>query len=651
MMTGKTFTNSLGMRFVRIEPGTFRMGNDEPLPDHLVRLPNRRCGDSDERPAHRVTISRPFYLGACEVTNAQFEEFDPSHGGLRGKARFSKEDDEAVVFVRWFDAVAFCEWLSRKEGLPHRLPTEAEWEYACRAGTTTPFHTGDALPEAFHKNARMSWYPDPHLGQTEKDLVPLTVGQTPPNAWGLYDMHGNVEEWCLDWYGPYDEHDQTDPVGLADGNFRVTRGGSHSTELYYLRSSNRMGTLPEERSWLIGFRVLIGELPQTKPSPMPPRALHEREVRQEAPSDLPERPDLSKPYFKGPRVYMRIPPGSDGPIFSHHNHVPAVVACPNGDILAIWYTCREEPGREVATAASRLRVGAEEWEPTSLFWDAPDRNDHASALWLDERGTIYHFVGLSVAATWGNLATIMRTSQDNGATWSKARFIIPEHGARHMPITSVIRTRDGALVLPCDAVTGGEGGTALWISDDEGVTWRDAGGTIAGIHAGVVQLRDGRLLAFGRGDTIDGKMPMSISADMGARWTYQASPFPPIHMGQRLSLLRLREGPVFFASFANEPMAITDASGKERTITGLYCAVSFDECRTWLCRRPVSDDGPERLVETMDGYFRPMSRSHSEPAGYLAACQAADDLIHLVSSRNHYVFNLAWLATPPPALE
>jgi len=149
---GKEFTNSLGMRFVRVEPGSFLRGFEgRPLPPDLAGRPHRREGDFDERPAHKATISRAFYLGVFEVTNAQYEQFDPDHRRLRGKLGFSKNDDEAVVFVSWGDADRFCAWLSKKEGLPYRLPTEAEWEYACRAGAATPFHTGDSLPKAIRE--------------------------------------------------------------------------------------------------------------------------------------------------------------------------------------------------------------------------------------------------------------------------------------------------------------------------------------------------------------------------------------------------------------------------------------------------------------------------------------------------------------------
>ena len=647
MPEGKEYVNSIGMRFVRIEPGTFLMGfGTRPLPEEVAGKPHRIYGDFDEWPVHRVRITKPFYMAAFEVTNAQYEVFDPSHGKYRGMLGFSKEDDEAVVFVSWYDAVRFCEWLSKKEGLPYRLPTEAEWEYACRAGTTSHFYTGDILPEVFHKNAKPSWYPDPRRSSSD-EVVSLKVGRTPPNPWGLYDMHGNVEEWCYDWYGPYESGEQVDPVGYEDGDFKVTRGGSHGTEIYYLRSANRSGAIPEDKHWLIGFRVVIGELPDTKPLPIPPPQAYQCDVKQ-VKVDWSKGPDPDKPYFRGPRKYVRISAQSNGPLFAHHNHDPAITYCPNGDLLAIWYTCVEEKGRELAQAVSRLRYGEEEWEPATPFWDVPDRNDHAPALWFDGEETIYHFSGLSVAATWGSLAIVMRTSKDNGVTWSKPRLIVPDHGIRHMPIPSVIRTLEGYIVLPCDASTTGSGGTALWISKDGGKSWEDPGGTIAGIHAGVVQLKDGRLLAFGRGDDIDGMMPKSISSDMGKTWAYSPSPFPPIGGGQRLVLMRLREGPILLVSFADE-MPIVDESGGERIISGMFAALSLDEGETWPYRRLVSDDGPGRLVETTDGRPFIMGFSTAEPKGYLAACQTPDGVIHLISSRQHYEFNLKWLMTPPPA--
>ena len=460
---GKTHTNSLGMQLVRIEPGTFTMGSENAaLSNELTGgKAHLRDGDWDEKPVHQVSLTTPFYIGIFQVTNAQYEQFQSSHSKRRGKLGFSQDDDEAVVFVDWHDATRFCEWLSEKEGLPYRLPTEAEWEYVCRAGTTTHFHTGDTLPAAFHKNVGESWYPDAGRSRGAEEVVPLHVGQTQPNAWGVHDMHGNVEEWCRDWYGPYEPHPQVDPVGRETGLYRVTRGGSHSTLLCYLRSANRMAAVPEDKHWYIGFRVVCGETPQTSPTPAPKVALWGRDVKQEPKS----APAPETPYFAAPIPYVKIPDGSNGPLFSAHNHVPAIVECANGDLFAAWYSCVTERGRELTVAASRLRFGETEWEPAEPFWGPPDRNNHATALWRNENGRIYHFNGLSAAATWGPLALVMRYSDDNGATWSKPRFISPEHRLRHMPITSVFRRQNGSILLACDAVSGGNGGTAIWLSD------------------------------------------------------------------------------------------------------------------------------------------------------------------------------------------
>ena len=687
---GKAYTNSIGMRFVRIEPGTFSMGIDKtPLPieitDNIVQRkswkpnerPYLRNGDFDEHPPHEVTISQPFYMDVFEVTNAQYEQFNLDHREFRGKLGFSKADNEAVIFVNWHDAVGFCEWLSEKDGLPYRLPTEAEWEYACCAGRTTYYHTGDSLPEAFHKNPDESWYPSVGRGgSADEEVVPLTVGETPPNPWGLYDMHGNVEEWCYDWYGPYQAEDQIDPIGREDGLFRVTRGGSHSTPLYYLRSSNRLGTLPEDKSWLIGFRVVIGELPMTKPlSKVAPESWACRVSQQ--PFDWSNRPDKTKLYFKPPQPFVHIPEPGKVPAFGRHNHCPSITWCPNGDLLAIWFSTDSERGREMAVMASRLRVGNDEWNEPLEFFNAPDRNMTGSALFTDIDGTMYHFNGLGAAGTWGPLALVMRTSTDNGVTWSKPRLIDPEHQNRNQIISGTSKTKEGYFIQPCDAVPGGSGGTAIHISRDEGQTWRDpgagkpkpefasgrTGAWIAGIHAGVVQLkacpraqrRNGRLLAFGRGDTIEGRMPMSISDDMGESWTYHPSPFPPVGGGQRLVLMRLSEGPLFFASFTGErkdppTMDITDASGVKQPVKGLFGAVSFDEGGTWSHIRLISDDGPERELETTNGHPFIMGFDSAEPGGYMASCQSPDGVIHLISSKQHYAFNLAWLTTPPPGI-
>jgi len=246
----------------------------------------------------------------------------------------------------------------------------------------------------------------------------------------------------------------------------------------------------------------------------------------------------------------------------------AIVECPNGDLLAIWYTCVQERGRELAVAASRLRYGAEEWEPASPFWDAPDRNDHCPALWFDGKQTLYHFNGLGVAGKWEPLAIIMRTSTDSGATWSKARLIVPEFGFRNMVGEPVFRTREGAIVFGADASEGSN----IWVSRDNGASWTNPGGHINGIHAGIVQLNDGRLMALGRGQNVNGWMPMSISSDMGKTWHAVASPLPPITGGRCF----WRPSPPISAVSSRSPRA------RGRPGTSPACLV---QCRSTTARR------------------------------------------------------------------
>ena len=172
-------------------------------------------------------------------------------------------DDYPASYVNWPDAVEFCRKLSEKEGLEYRLPTEAEWEYACRAGTTTAYSFGDDASEL----GEYAWYKENAWGAGQKH--PHTVGQKKPNPWGLYDMHGNVWEWCSDWRGDYSSESVTDPAGPSSGSSRVIRGGGWGSVAEDCRSSRRFKGFPSSRIYGSGFGFRVSCVPsgqQAEPS-------------------------------------------------------------------------------------------------------------------------------------------------------------------------------------------------------------------------------------------------------------------------------------------------------------------------------------------------------------------------------------------------
>jgi formylglycine-generating enzyme required for sulfatase activity len=261
-------TNSIGMKLAHIPAGTFMMGSP----------PSEDQRDAKEE-RHEVTITRPFWMGVYEVTQAEYLEVMQGDGDSRHQSVFNGESNP-VEDVEWVKAKRFCERLSSRPaeaaaGRKYRLPTEAEWEYACRAGTSTAFSCGDSLSSRqanFNGN-----YPaagaekGPYLRRTAK------VGSYEPNAFGLCDMHGNVAEWCADWYDPeyYLDSPVEDPLGppfgvvptnfTNNGNenfFVVVRGGCWVDDGRACRSAYRFRAMPSTQYRLIGFRVVcdvVGE--------------------------------------------------------------------------------------------------------------------------------------------------------------------------------------------------------------------------------------------------------------------------------------------------------------------------------------------------------------------------------------------------------
>jgi formylglycine-generating enzyme required for sulfatase activity len=231
------------MKLVYIEPGKFRMGS-----------PKEEQGRQDNEVQRQVEITKGFFMGVFEVTQDEYEKVMGNNPSEFKGARLPVEQ------VSWDDALEFCKRLSTKEGKTIDLPTEAEWEYACRAGSTGPFHCGNSLSS---KQANVySHYPKDAAVKGSFLEKPAPVGSYEPNAFGLHDVHGNIWEWCKDWYKDdyYKESPLQDPQGpkTESGSLgRVRRGGSWGYPAEYGRSARRDNSAPSYRGNIVGFRVVV----------------------------------------------------------------------------------------------------------------------------------------------------------------------------------------------------------------------------------------------------------------------------------------------------------------------------------------------------------------------------------------------------------
>jgi len=621
---GDKIINESGFKLVRIEAGSFMMGCD--------------TGEYDEVPVHKVTIKNSFYISEEPVTFQQYEEFQPGFRDslksimrlnfdsvVRNIPEYEEEykDTDPVIGVTWFDAVAFCDWMNKKEkrplndGLVYRLPSEAEWEYSAQIDSTVS---------------------------------------------GLKKMLG-IEQWVQDWYGPYIDKQLSNPSGYRKGTHKVTRGGSVWTLKQSMRQTNRMSFLPGDRFGKLGFRIVLGKksFSYIKNQPV---YLNQQDVSQKEYRWTTHAVPNDKPVFILPIPFVKIPERSNGPLFSEHNHFPSITWCPNGDLLATWYSDQGESSTQLNIACSRLRLGSDEWEQASLFWASADRNDHSCTIWTDNNtGQLYHFQGVGSYPHQVNQILTMRTSKDNGVSWSDPRII---NNVRSMWNPHVVmRTREGTLIVTSDLnwirpIIG-----RIILSHDNGKTWHAPKGHIIGQHPGIVQLKDGSIMAVGRDNWFPNSfcpgfgLPISESKDWGETWSYRREPALSggIDGSQRPVLIRLMEGPILYIGFTNQKYAkppqgimITDENGNQHMVYGMFSALSLDEGKTWEYHKLITP-GPDKKEYNGGGNTRKFTTdaTHAEPLGYLQATQSPDGMIHLISSRLHYRFNLEWLKTPTVA--
>ncbi len=740
-LIGAAFAESKSLpEFIPIPAGSFVMGADLSY-DYINAGPAlqwRSIFIQDEFPARTVHITMPFAIAKHEITNIQYEQFDPGHREWRGKfMELSTGDDEAVIYVSWHDAEAYCRWLSEQDDrYDYRLPTEAEWEYVTRAGTRTSYSNGEtgdiyalnpyslSLVERMnytifeegelrypftYSNGCRSWVPwrpqpcagveDAYPGNQAVQDADLTVGHQGPNAFGIYDLHGGVEEWILDWYGPYVQSDTIDPVGYTTGTFRGVRGGSHNNHVQYARSANRGGAAPADKHFLLGFRVVRVAKGHSLPQPsltQPQRPW--QELTAESSFDWPA--DSETPVFNKVSLYDRVPRNEDGshygsevqlrqfgfdpdkqeplltgPLYSH-NHSSAITWAENGDILVSWFSGESEVGTELTLLACRGQRqfdGSLQWTPASEFFKAPDRNMHGTMLQnntrriaagLDSEFTLYQVASIGTDGRWAKLVPGFRTSTDHGRTWSPVRILgdgLHNRSAGTQMQGNSLVTSDGTLLFTADDHNRT---SSLLASSDGGRTWETRGHSdstprdqrIIGIHANVVEIADvdgdGRtdLMALGRdgGDTFGGVLPRSISTDRGHTWRHEPTDLPSVDTGQRVALIRLPYStshdrqPLLLAGFG--PLQAKDTHGQVTTVEGLYVALSFDNGRTWPAqhRRVVSDESGPLIIAPWQRSYE-LTRTTGQGEGYLSATQTPDGLIYLTDGKIVYSFNLAWV--------
>jgi formylglycine-generating enzyme required for sulfatase activity len=604
------------INLVQIPAGSFVMGADaEPLARAIINgfgvMSSRPVhGDFDELPAHRVTLTRGFRISTHLVTVAQFQQFDPSYRPVAAHPDYASG-------ISYGQAVDFCAWLSKKEGKPYRLPTEAEWEYTARAGSQAPFFNGDTPP---------------------------APGQV--NPWGVVIGEG-TPEWVADWYAPYAAGPQNDPTGPLHGYFRVVRGGGldfrkskpgenyPAMSAYFARSANRASMAPSYASGKgnIGFRVV--QAPQPAPHPAPDQAFIFQTGVKQTPVSLKIGPDPSRPFYHVHELFPNLSGESmpevgwriglvPGLGTGYHNSAIQVLA--NGDLLAAYYnTPDKEDDPDQTILIMRRSAGAEDWdmpEPWPYFADAAC----AAPVFWNDQGHLWLFWGFPRLI--GAPPFAFTTSDDNGVHWAPVRFPHFRGPIGHyvsQPINSIVRAKNGTIYIPTDSTGEDDDGngaiSAVWASDDDGKTWYDTGGRTAGRHTTIVLARNGVILGFGgKNSNVEGRMPLATSNDGGKTWSKSKTQFDPLESGERPSVIRLASGRLFFVADYNP--------NREKHVhkDGAYVALSDDDGKTWNQKRFPAD------ILTV---------------GYVTATQGPDGIIHIVTSKNTVNYeielNEAWV--------
>ncbi|MCC6699441.1 MAG: SUMF1/EgtB/PvdO family nonheme iron enzyme [Candidatus Hydrogenedentes bacterium] len=597
---GETWTITLPggvpMELVFLAPGTFPMGESANEKD---AYPNK------ETPQHLVQISKGFWMGKYEITKAQWLAL---MGTTPWKDRLyvSEDANTPAVYVSWNDAQAFTAELAEATGKPFRLPTEAEWEFACRAGTTSRFYWGEDLSyEAIDMHA---WWRGNAMLTTEWHA--RSVGLLPPNPWGLHDMSGNAAEWCQDWHWFYFDGEQTDPVGPSFAEHRVFRGGSWLGTGGDCRSSRRTHEVPDMVRSDIGFRVVSA--PPVAPAP--------------------GSPEISNVFVAG----------TDG---VNTYRIPGMLVAPDKYLL-VFCEARKESQDDASPTDMVLRRsidGGRTWLPMQVLVRGKGKealmNPCPVIDWTNN--TIILVCDMANIISPNHHRHFQLVSTDNGATWSEPVEIkdrIANYDETFNPGPGVgIQMKSGRLVVPGYTGETNEQFEDNWhsrvlYSDDHGATWT-LGAPVSPFsdECQAVELSDGTLMLNMRDNMGMSCRGVALSKDGGQTWTNS-------YWDRALNECPCQASIVRFSLAANGErdrllFANPDNAGEKFNVverTKMTIRMSYDEGKTWPVRRLI----------------------HAGPASYSSIVRLPDGDIGLLfeggeKHRREWIrfvrYSLAWL--------
>ena len=554
---------------VWISAGSFTMGQREKEKD---AYPNK------ETPQHPVTLSNGFWMGKYEVTKEQWRSV-MGNEPWKGHRYVSDDPGSPAVYITWGDALAFTTKLATTTKRNFRLPTEAEWEYACRSGTTTRFYWGDDLD--YEKIDHQAWW----MGNTliTDNKYARSVGLLPPNFWGLYDMNGNVSEWCQDWHGYYYDGLAFDPVGAASGEHRVLRGGSWLCIGGHCRSSRRHHESPSIHKSDIGFRVVLGLSPKQQPG-------------------TPEYVNL-------------FTSGTEG---IHTYRIPGLLLSPDSSLLA-FCEARKISQDDMSPTDMVLRRSMDSgrsWLPmqTIVQGQGVEALMNPCPVIDYNNNTIILICNNANKISIGHHQHFQLTSRDNGQTWSEPVDIGPvirNYDNTFNPGPGVgLQMKTGRLIVPgytgdLNEESEDEFYSRVLYSDDHGKSWSlGIAVSVPSDECQAVELADGNLILNMRGNMGMSCRGVAISEDGGQTWskvrwdrTLNECPCQASLVRHSIPDLNVK-GRILFSN--------PDNAGEKFNVverTRMTVRVSYDEGETWPVKRLIHH-GPSSystMVRLPDG--------------------------------------------------